>query len=102
MKRSTPVFLLALLLFFSGCAPSYNREFRKAAKAKGWTEEQSEAALAESYSYFLTEKDGKLEINYAVLPKKQVREELDKMLKSFEQLLSFQEPEAVKYVDFFG
>jgi len=104
MKRSI-LTLLGAAIFLSGCGPAYKPDVKKDMRALGWVEDRVELNHYMSYRYLFGQEDeknkGRYVVNYARLPKTRVREKLDTVLQDIDDILSYRNPWAVKYVEHF-
>ncbi len=104
MNTRLPLIVLSAILL-TGCAKQYRTEFLKQAKERGWTEDQQLAALAHSErvgNFLVKDSSGSYKPNYAKLTKTHVREKLEKAKEDINQLLSYDDEESARYVDYFG
>lgn len=103
--KKTLLVLFVSSVFVGGCGPAYKPDYKKEARAKGWTEDQVEAAHYISYRWYFALEDeknnGHYLVNYARLPKTRVREKLDSVIQDIDDILSYRNTWAVNYVEHF-
>lgn len=95
--------VLGLALLLPSCAKSYREEFLRRAKAKGWTEAQQYTALHYSYRLLFGREnpDKTYGVLYSRLPLERLVETIDKDLKNIGEVLGYEYPDTVKWVDAF-
>lgn len=106
MKAMRCWLLVSGCLLLAGCNYSYKGEFESSAKKRGWTEDEIAAAHAWSYRLLFTEEDvkdkEKLVVKWRVLPTEWIRKTLEETLDDIDAVLSYQNEEESRYVDFTG
>src|SRR5271166_3000291 len=94
-------FICAVSFLLGGCAPPYRKTFWDEGDARGWTEKQKLAAFAYADRTFWAHEvsENKYVIVYRRVPTTKVREQLESVLRDYDQLLDPKNVEDRRYLD---